>query len=202
MFKVYNGNCSDVMREILAKGEHVDCVITDPPFVGLGFKNRSVHDYWSAMNDYYRLMSHITNRISISTHHRFHIGMKNKMKADESFLIYNCFVESSRNGNAYFTCNNPLMNQEQFSQLENETWDDNIVSESTHPFPRNINKMSKIIKAMSKEGETVLDPFCGSAALGVACLLLNRNYIGIEIFEDRANDAIKRLQEAEAFINS
>jgi DNA modification methylase len=55
--------------------------------------------------------------------------------------------------------------------------------------------MEYLVKLVSREGATVLDPFMGSGTTGIACKKLNRNFIGIE----READYIKI---AEARINS
>ena len=77
-----------------------------------------------------------------------------------------------------------------------ENWSDDIVPKTIHPNERAINKMAVVVKAMSRKGDTVLDPFCGSGAIGVACVLLGRKYIGIELMEERAEDARERLAAA------
>jgi len=53
--------------------------------------------------------------------------------------------------------------------------------------------VEKLIKVSTKEGDTVLDPFMGSGTTGVACKLLNRNFIGIEIMPEYFKIAKKRL---------
>ena len=42
---------------------------------------------------------------------------------------------------------------------------------------------------------TVLDPFSGSSATGVACKLHNRNYIGSEISKEYCDIAVKRIEQ-------
>ncbi len=46
------------------------------------------------------------------------------------------------------------------------------------------------------EGATVLDPYCGSGTVGVACVQSGRNYIGIEIDAAHAATARRRIGEA------
>jgi len=45
--------------------------------------------------------------------------------------------------------------------------------------------MNWILKYYSKEGDVVLDPTMGSGSMGVACKEMNREFVGIEMDEDR-----------------
>lgn len=49
-----------------------------------------------------------------------------------------------------------------------------------HKTQKPIKLLERIIKASSKEGMVVLDPFMGSGATAIASMNLNRNFIGIE----------------------
>jgi len=55
-------------------------------------------------------------------------------------------------------------------------------------FPEEIPTLC--IKAGSKKGDTVLDPFCGSGTTGDVALRLERNFIGIELNEKYVKDLI------------
>ena len=46
------------------------------------------------------------------------------------------------------------------------------------------------------QGETILDPFMGSGTTGVACVQLQRKFIGIELDESYFDIACKRIEEA------
>lgn len=62
-----------------------------------------------------------------------------------------------------------------------------------HTTQKPVKLIERIIKASSDEGMVVLDPFMGSGATAIACINLNRNYIGIEKEEkyvELANDRI------------
>lgn len=50
-----------------------------------------------------------------------------------------------------------------------------------HPTQKPVELMAEIILSSTNEGDTILDPFMGSGTTGVACVQLNRNFIGIEI---------------------
>ena len=49
-----------------------------------------------------------------------------------------------------------------------------------HPCQKPLPMMLQIVRASSRPGDTILDPFCGSATTGVAALRLGRKFIGIE----------------------
>lgn len=49
-----------------------------------------------------------------------------------------------------------------------------------HPTQKPIALLERIIKAATKPGDLVLDPFSGSSTTGIAALRLGRSFIGIE----------------------
>ena len=65
-----------------------------------------------------------------------------------------------------------------------------------HPWQQSISGMTDLIEKFTNEGDTVLDPFMGSGTTAVACLNLNRNFIGFEIDESYFKIAQKRIDEA------
>lgn len=62
-----------------------------------------------------------------------------------------------------------------------------------YPTQKPLLLLERIIKIASKEGDIVLDPFCGSGTTLVAAILLNRQAIGIDISEDALEITRKRL---------
>lgn len=52
----------------------------------------------------------------------------------------------------------------------------------------------RVIKLYTDEGDTVLDPFLGSGTTALAAIETNRNYIGIELMEQYAELARKRVK--------
>ena len=83
-------------------------------------------------------------------------------------------------------------------------WDD-IPSFQTHsmsksegtgyPTQKPLALLERIIKASSNEGDTVLDPFCGSGTSGVAAVSLGRRWIGIDTAELALATTHQRLQQ-------
>ena len=69
-----------------------------------------------------------------------------------------------------------IRHKEQFPRL-NRT---NTPKQNFHPTVKPIALMEYLVKLITKEGQTVLDPFAGSGTTGIACKNLNRNAILIE----------------------
>lgn len=66
-----------------------------------------------------------------------------------------------------------------------------------HPTQKPVALMEYLIKTYTNEGETVLDFTMGSGTTGVACVSLNRNFIGIELDESYFNIAQERISVAQ-----
>lgn len=62
-----------------------------------------------------------------------------------------------------------------------------------HPTCKPIKLMSYLISLFSREGDVILDPFCGSGTTLIAVKMLNRNPIGIEINKEYIEIANQRL---------
>jgi DNA modification methylase len=62
-----------------------------------------------------------------------------------------------------------------------------------YPTQKPLALLHRIIKASSKEGDIVLDPFCGCATTCVAAQQLNRKWIGIDIEKQAASVLVERL---------
>ena len=65
---------------------------------------------------------------------------------------------------------------------------------NNHPTVKPIKLMSYLITLFTREGDYVLDPFMGSGTTGLACKLLNREFIGIDFTEEYCKIAEERLQ--------
>ncbi len=62
-----------------------------------------------------------------------------------------------------------------------------------HPTQKPLELLKRIILSSTKENELVLDPFNGSGTTGIASIMLNRRYIGIDKEEAFLKTTIKRI---------
>jgi DNA modification methylase len=71
-----------------------------------------------------------------------------------------------------------------------------------HPTQKPVALMQWILDVLKVPvGATVLDPFMGSGATGIACMNTGRNFIGIEIVEEYFIVAKKRIEQAQLQLN-
>ena len=69
-----------------------------------------------------------------------------------------------------------------------------------HPCPRPVDVCVEIVRGFTRPGARVLDPFAGSAAIGVACVANRRSYIGIENNAQHCALSRSRLDDAERIV--
>jgi site-specific DNA-methyltransferase (adenine-specific) len=72
-----------------------------------------------------------------------------------------------------------------------------ITKDNKHPAVYPTYIIQELIKLLSKEGDLVLDPFCGSGTTCIAANTLGRNYLGIEINPEYVDLANERLQQTD-----
>jgi len=66
---------------------------------------------------------------------------------------------------------------------------------NNHPTPKPVALMQYLIKIYTPEGGTVLDPFCGSGSTGIAAMLEERNFLGVDLDSDYINIAQRRVED-------
>ncbi len=67
-----------------------------------------------------------------------------------------------------------------------------------HPSPKPLRLMDWLVRELTDDTDTILDPFMGSGTTGVACAKLGRRFIGIEIEERYFQIACERIEQAYA----
>ena len=68
-------------------------------------------------------------------------------------------------------------------------------NKSVHPTEKNVDMLKLFVKNSSNKRQTVIDPFMGSGTTGIACKVLERQFIGIELNETYFNISKKRFEE-------
>ena len=112
----------------------------------------------------------------------------NKYLSDTEYLLYfrkgkgKCFPESYEDGKTFYIA--PINHSDK--------------KKYGHPTIKPLDITQKIIRNSSKKGHTVLDPFMGSGTTGVASILENRKFIGIELDKNYFDIAEKRIGEAKS----
>ncbi len=64
-----------------------------------------------------------------------------------------------------------------------------------HPTVKPLTLMEYLVKIYSPLGTTVLDPFCGTGTTGIASVLENRSFIGIEMSDKYSGYAKSSFKE-------
>jgi site-specific DNA-methyltransferase (adenine-specific) len=86
-----------------------------------------------------------------------------------------------------------MIPKEKFDKWFQQFWTITGASTREHPAPYPLELASRLVQMFSFTGDTVLDPFCGTATTMVAALEHGRNSIGVELDTDYCKLAASRL---------
>ena len=103
--------------------------------------------------------------------------------------------DGSRNPISIVSCRVP------FTPAKGKKYENKDVDLREHPTQKPVALFEYLIKTYSNEGETVLDNCMGSGTTAIACMNMNRNFIGFELDPDYYNQAIKRLEQHKSQMN-
>jgi site-specific DNA-methyltransferase (adenine-specific) len=68
--------------------------------------------------------------------------------------------------------------------------------EGEHPTQKPQKLINEWVRLFSDAGETIFDPYMGSGTTGVACLKLDRKFVGCEVRPDYFEIACRRIEQA------
>jgi site-specific DNA-methyltransferase (adenine-specific) len=86
-----------------------------------------------------------------------------------------------------------MIAKDKFDKWFQQFWTITGASTKEHPAPFPFELASRLVQMFSFTGDTVLDPFCGTATTMVAALKHGRNSIGVELDTDYCKQAASRL---------
>lgn len=86
------------------------------------------------------------------------------------------------------------IDKKDFDQWFQQIWNIPGASTRNHPAPFPLELATRLVRMFSFTGDTVLDPFCGSATTLIAAMKNGRNSVGVEIDRHYCRMAAKRLK--------
>jgi DNA modification methylase len=76
------------------------------------------------------------------------------------------------------------------------------ISKEYHHWQQSLDGFTELVQRFTEPADTVLDPFMGSGTTGVACLYLNRRFIGCDNDPLAVAVATKRIRETYGVLSS
>jgi site-specific DNA-methyltransferase (adenine-specific) len=220
MIDLRQGDCLKVMKTI--NDGTIDLIVTDPPYL-INYKtNRrkdKEHDFCSVIkndnnpkliSDYikecYRIMKDNTAMYMFCNCDK--VDYFKQELENSGFKIKNMIIWVKNNwtagdlqaqfGKQYeiiFLVNKGrcLFNGKRITDIWN--FDKVVGKNQLHQNQKPIDLLEQCILKHSKENDIIFDGFMGSGSTGVACIKLNRNFIGIELDEHYFEIAKERINE-------
>jgi len=194
------------MKEIPDKS--IDLILTDPPFGKVCYRGKSGIGRLKEKNRTYESMATwgIVHKPSIKEIKFIISKSKNYIVWGgnyflEAFPSTNCFLIWDKQGEWKETCfagvelaiTSFKSVARKFTCRNQGYCKDSKDGKIDHPTPKPSELFKWCIEKYSEPGDLILDPFMGSGTTAVACKLLDRNFIGIEINPDYVDIANKRL---------
>ena len=225
MYRLYNGDCLEIMDRLIEEGVKVDCILTDPPYL-IDYKcnRRVVLDKFDKIlndkNSYDLIIENIdkaydilNDNSSIYMFCSWHNIDFFKSEFEKKFKLKNIIVWNKNNHGTgdlkgsyapkhefilYGHKGRCLNKSKRLSDVINC---DKVKSKDmVHSTEKPIELLTKFINMSTNENDVILDCFMGSGSTGVACMNINRKFIGIELDKNYFDIASKRIEEA--FLNA
>lgn len=214
--KLLQGDCLELLKDI--PDNSIDLVVTDPPYCIGTTSNGSKGSYTdnNLIKPFFEILFKEFSRVLkqdgsayICTDWRTYPFLYPILK--KYFNVPNLIVwdyEWMKAGTFYRFTHEFIMFatmpdcKRTFGGGEKDIWRIRCINytnlkEKLHQAQKPVELMEKMILNSSTENGTVLDCFMGSGTTGVACVNLNRNFIGMEIDEHYFEVAKKRIEDAQ-----
>ncbi|MGL4950426.1 MAG: DNA-methyltransferase [Mycoplasma sp.] len=221
---LYNENCVDFINQLKETDIKVDLLLTDPPY-NISQKNnfktigRAGIDFGEWDKDF-NLTTWIKDLDLITSKNATviifnawkNLGVIASALEDAGFEIKDClrWIKNNpmpRNVERRYVVDYELMvwavkkkSKWTFNKPEDKSYlrpefNCPLPGKRIHPTEKPIKLLEEIIKIHSNEGDLIYDPFSGSAAISVAALKNNRNFIATELDKEHFENSTERLKE-------
>lgn len=215
MIKLYNDDYKNIINNI--KDKYI--IVTDPPF-NINYKYNSYKDNLEKIEYFNMLKELFINTPSVVIHypeqlHKLSITM-NKSPEKVVSWVYNCHTPKQHRDIAFYGIKPDFNKVKQpYKNLNDKRikeriksgklgcklydwWNVNQVKnvskdKTSHPCQMPLEVMLNIIGILPDD-YVILDPFMGSGTTGLACKILNRDFIGIEIDKEYFEIARNRIE--------
>nr|AUN36883.1 adenine-specific methyltransferase [uncultured bacterium] len=200
------GDCVELMKEI--PSDKIDLVVTDPPYLAnyTPRDGRTVandkNDNWlkPAFAEISRVMK--PNSFCVSFYgwnkvDRFMEAWRQAGLTPVGHIVYAKDYASKKLKLAYrHECAYLLAKgQPEPTEIIDDVLGWKYSGDTFHPTQKPVMALEPLIRAFSKKGDMVLDPFCGSGSTLVAAKNLGRRFIGIDLVKDYCDVANKRVNQ-------
>lgn len=216
-YKLYQGDCLEIMDKLIEQGIKVNAIITDSPYGTTEYKWDDVipfDEMWSRLNKLIKPNGAIVlfgsqpftaSLIYSNMEHFKHQWIWDK-GSGVNVLAANYQPLKVEDEILVFTGNGETVNYHPILTV-NKKYHKNIINISiqatecanfkrVHPTQKPVALLEYLINVYTNEGDLVLDFTMGSGSTGVACMNTNRNFIGIELdkkYFDIAKDRIESI---------
>jgi site-specific DNA-methyltransferase (adenine-specific)/modification methylase len=198
---IYLGDCSEILPTL----GKVDAVVTDPPY-GIGEsagKNKSrgnlalAKDYGNDDWDISPISDDLMKSVVGAGRNAIVFGGNYyAMPPSKCWLIWD-----KENTGDFADAELAWTNLNKAVRLKRYMWNGmlraNKEPRGDHPTQKPIGIMEWCISHLPDGTQTILDPFMGSGTTGVACMNLQRKFIGIEREQKYFDIACKRIEQAQ-----
>jgi len=197
--KIIHGDCIKEMQKI--QNNSINLIITDPPYgdnVAYGWNNKKIKNNKNplinclALAEFYRILKK-NSSVYIFTNWKHYPFLTEFILRYTKFKIRHLVVWKKHNfglGWAFrhqyelilvLEKGKPKYHLTNFSDVQNAIPINH--NKENHPHQKPVDLLKKMIEHSSKKGDLILDPFCGSGSVCVACRETGRKWIGIELDE-------------------
>ena len=206
--QLYNGDCLEVMDNLIQQGIKVDAIITDLPY-GQGNCSWDTVIPFDELWKRFKILRYDNTPIILFGNEPFSSNLRlSNIKEYKYDLIWH----KSKTGSALLAKQRPMCKHENISIFykKQPTYNPQMLEgkpesviffqqkwrrqDQIHPTQKPVELLEWLIKTYTNENDLVIDATMGSGTTGIACKNTNRNFIGIELDENYFNIAKERIE--------